>query len=173
MSTQENIQNIMSKKLITVAEDASLDAAYAVMIKNNIRHLPVTNEDSAVVGVLSDRDLQRALKSHVVGSGLARWESCEFDPQHVVADYMSWPVKTVDYAMPLKEVVEYMIEERVSSLMVSRNGEVVGIVTTIDLLKLLADVLGDEHHTWKKTLETIMLSPGVSVTAQTLANSGI
>jgi len=163
----------MSKKLITISEDASLDAAYAVMIKNGIRHLPVVNELSAVIGVLSDRDLQRALKSHVVGSGLARWESCEFNSEHVVADYMSWPVKTIDVGTPLKEVVENMIEERISSLIVSREGEVIGIVTTIDLLRMLADILGEEHHTWKKTLETIMLNPGLGVTAQTFANSGI
>jgi CBS domain-containing protein len=165
----------MSKKLIVVSEDASLDAAYSLMKRHDIRHLPVVNDDGGVIGILSDRDLQRALKSHVSGIGLTRWESCEFDSSLIVSDYMTWPVKSVDLSAPLKSVVEMMIGEKISSILVSSSSGVVGIVTTIDLLRFLVELLGDDEKSWKMSLENVFRRANFTfgAAAQSLANAGI
>lgn len=169
----ESVLKVMSKHLVLVSEDASLDVAYSLMRKNTIRHLPVTNEKGHVVGIISDRDLQRALKSHVVGEGFAKWESCEFDGTSVVADYMSWPVRTVDLSSNLKSVTEAMIKEKVSCYLVTKEGQVMGIVTTEDLLRLLAQLLGESHTTWKETLSDVFSFEKTGAYAQALADVGI
>lgn len=175
MKPSEKIEHVMSKKLLVINEGASLDAAYAIMKKNDIRHLPVVNDSGGVVGILSDRDLQRALKSHVTGVGLTRWESCEFDSSQVVHDYMTWPVRSVELTSPLKNVVDLMIAEKISSLLVSSKSEVVGIVTTVDLLKLLSHLLGNDEKNWKMSLESVLAKANMSLgaAAQTLSNAGI
>lgn len=168
----ESALKLMTKNLVMVHEDASLDVAYTMMKKNGIRHLPVLNEHEHVVGVLSDRDLQRALRSNVVGVGIGKWESCEFDPAHCVADYMSWPVKTVALETSVKAIVGMMLKEKVSSYLVTSEGQITGIITTDDLLKYLAKIL-DEERSWKETLEDLFAWEKTGAYAQALADSGI
>ena len=50
------VGEIMSTTLITVPSTQSVDASLAIMSKNNIRHLPIVDDDT-VVGVLSLGDL--------------------------------------------------------------------------------------------------------------------
>ena len=169
----EKALTVMSKNLITIHEGGSLDMAYALMKKNQIRHLPVLNENEKVVGILSDRDLQRALKSKVLGSGVTKWESCEFDPGSLVGDYMSWPVKTVDVTVSLRTLTDLMLKEKVSSYLVTKETQVVGIVTTDDLLKYLAHLLGENHETWQDTLTDLFSFGRMGAYAQYIAEAGV
>ena len=94
--SEQQVQQNMSKDLVTVRASDSLDLAYAKMVRHEIRHLPVLNEENQLVGLLSDRDLQRALKSTVSGTDSFKFESCEFDPTSKVFDYMSSPIQSVE-----------------------------------------------------------------------------
>lgn len=163
----------MSKALVTILETESLESAYAVMQKNTIRHLPVVNEDGDVVGILSERDLERAMISEVSGEGAYRNESCQFDPDNLVRDYMSWPVKTVHKDAPLKSVAQKMIKEKVSSYLVTDNSKVLGILTTEDLLKVLVSLLNETESELKLSIENILMNPSIGRFAQTISDVGI
>lgn len=115
----------MSTKLITISHGRSVAEARQLMEERRIRHLPVTDNEGFVIGILSDRDLVR-------GHGL-------------VKDCMSWPAITVGQETPVADLVEGMIDEKVSAFLVTgENSEVVGIVTSEDLLKLLPPLLREE-----------------------------
>lgn len=135
---------IMSRHLITVHVEDSIRKAYQLMVEHKIGHLPVIDETAHVVGILSDRDVKRAM---LPKSGLeeAAWDdaSTEFNPEHKVYDFMSWPVKTIDENCPVLAVVRIMIEHKISAMIVvSAHGDYPrGIVTTDDLLKLLVSML--------------------------------
>ena len=51
------IFNIMSTPLFTIPENALVFEGLLMMMKNNIKHLAVTNENGKVVGILTNRDL--------------------------------------------------------------------------------------------------------------------
>jgi acetoin utilization protein AcuB len=57
---QKRAHQIMSRKPISVAKDATLEKAVETLLKNNISCLPVTNEDGDVVGLLTWKDLLAA-----------------------------------------------------------------------------------------------------------------
>lgn len=121
----------MSKSLISVRWNSSLYEASVLMEEKHIRHLPVVDSDGFVVGILSDRDVMRALDPQrpIFRDGL------------IVGDYMSWPVIQVDEGASVEEVAEAMIQEKVSAFLVCREEQLIGIVTSEDLLKVLAQVL--------------------------------
>ncbi len=54
------IKDVMSKNLLVVKPGDDLDYVMAVMIQNNIRHLPVV-EESGLIGLLSMRDVVKVL----------------------------------------------------------------------------------------------------------------
>ena len=57
------IDKSMTSKVITISKDAGLDEAKKRMEDNNIRHLPVVEEDNTLIGIITDRDIRSALPS--------------------------------------------------------------------------------------------------------------
>lgn len=131
----------MTRNLVTIQSSGVLDEAFGLMQSNKIRHLPVVDELGDVVGILSDRDLQRAmLPEHDKDS--PREISFKFDPGFSVRDFMSWPVQTVTEETPILVVAQKMLEEKISAFLVEdSSGEVQGIITTDDLLRVLISLL--------------------------------
>lgn len=112
----------------TIKGNVTLSEALHMMRVNRYRHLPVTVGDKAV-GLVSDRDLKWALSL-----GLP-----EFTP---VSDVMTEVSATVRPGDPLAEMLEDFIEQKQGSALVTGPaGEVVGIVTTTDLARILQEIL--------------------------------
>lgn len=59
------MMDITSKPLITVNGNTPIINAIRVMQKNNVRHLPIT-EKGELIGIVTQRDLLRALALHVL-----------------------------------------------------------------------------------------------------------
>lgn len=132
-------QESMSTDLMMIGWQERIETAYRRMTTARIRHLPVHDESGEIVGMISDRDVQRAMISQIDGVE----ETIEFDPDARVTDYMSWPVKRVEQDTDLCRVAERMIEEKVSSMLICQGKRPVGIVTAEDLLKVLVELLAD------------------------------
>ena len=157
----------MSTDLVSVQGREKLIAAYDKMRRNRIRHLAVIDGDGIVVGILSDRDVNRAMHSHVVNSGSQmKTEEVSFEPEATVQDYMSWPVKTFDKDRLIKDVAKEMIREKISAFLVTdgRN-EISGIITTEDLLRVLIEVLEGPEPVRAWNLDKLLKLPFTQVYA--------
>ena len=111
----------------------TLAAAKALMEMEDIRHVPVVDNDK-LVGILTDRDVQKHagyLESTLINAAMVR--------EPITAA----PEMTVETAALL------LITNHVRALPVVENGRLVGIITTTDLLGALLDVLQAIRETWK------------------------
>jgi CBS domain-containing protein len=148
----------MSSPLITIGWNERMESAYRRMQTQRVRHLPVTDESGEIIGVLSDRDVQRSMISKIdrpVGQILSD-ETIQFDAASRVRDYMSWPAKSVDLRADLRSVAARMVDEKVSSILVYDGSTPVGIVTAEDLLKVLIELLSDPRAQLRWTLEQVL-----------------
>jgi signal-transduction protein with cAMP-binding, CBS, and nucleotidyltransferase domain len=135
-------QEIMSKKLITVGMNQYVIEAYHLMQKNKIRHLPVVDDRGQLIGILSDRDIQRCIrydrKSHSAQLDI----ELNLDPKIQVAEAMSWPVHKTSGEASVRDVALSMLNGKMSSMMIEcQTTGKRGIITTDDLLKLLISLL--------------------------------
>ena len=122
------VDELMTTNVLTVSEKETLKLADAEMRLGNFRHLPVMDEKQHVVGVLSDRDVLRALKRH--SSDLP------------VGQIMTRHVHTVRTGTPAERAATIMMERGVGALPVIGDGEVlVGILTVSDFLQIARDAL--------------------------------
>jgi acetoin utilization protein AcuB len=136
---KNHIDQIMTKKLITVNITDSVRKAYQLMQECHIRHLLVLDEDETIVGILSDRDLQRAIKPQ---KNSLDEPVIEFDSKFLARDFMSWPVQTIAVDTPLYEAVQLMLSQKISAfLAVDANDIPQGIITTDDFLRVLLSIL--------------------------------
>jgi acetoin utilization protein AcuB len=99
------------------------------MREHAIRHLPVLH-GGKLVGLITERDLR--LVESLAG----------VDPTKVkVEDAMSTGIYSVGPDSPLDEVVATMAEHKYGSAVVMHNEKVVGIFTTVDACRALAELL--------------------------------
>ena len=57
------VSELMSKKLFTVSPDDSVEAAVRLLQQRGVRHLLVIDKHGALVGIMSDRDIKRAMET--------------------------------------------------------------------------------------------------------------
>ena len=123
------IQKYMTTSPHSIGVEQPLSKAHAMLREHGIRHLPVLH-GGTLLGMLTERDL--ALVETLNG----------VDPTQVkVEDAMSTIVYAVGPDAPLDEVVATMGERKYGSAVVMQNGKVVGIFTTVDVCRALAELL--------------------------------
>src|SRR5215218_2404102 len=71
------LEEIMSAPLITIMSYDSIDTASQIMVKNNIKHLVVLEEDNRIVGLLSVTDINRRL-AKILLDDYSRYRSLRF-----------------------------------------------------------------------------------------------
>lgn len=115
------IRDVMTRRVETVSAVESVEAALSRMRQKRIRHLVVTR-GKEVVGVVSTRDLKS------LGSpGRAQ----------AVEDIMVSPAVTAAPEMTLRKAANLLRGRTIGCLPVMQDHELVGIVTTTDLLELV------------------------------------
>jgi acetoin utilization protein AcuB len=124
-----HIKKYMTADVQTIGDEQPMSVAHRMMRENRIRHLPVLHR-SKLVGVVTDRDLRMVETLSDV------------DPVKVtVSEAMTSNVYTVDPDIGLDEVVSAMALHKYGSAVVVDHGHVVGIFTTVDACRALADLL--------------------------------
>jgi acetoin utilization protein AcuB len=164
----------MAKKIFTVLPDTKVFDAYEFMNEKRVRHLLVVDKDNVVVGVISDRDFQRALTTHIEKTEHLKIIAEHFNPEDEVQDYMNWQISQVSIDLGLKQVAYRILEEKISSVIVTDAGnKVVGILTTDDLIWVLVKLLEEKDHSFIEELKSELMNSPLGSIANTLSQSGI
>jgi acetoin utilization protein AcuB len=137
------VGDYMTPGAYVVAVHDKVSQAKRIMQEHGIRHLPVMKDDGTVAGIVSDRDLSQAQALHPNGL--------------TVEDAMTPRPYTVAPNAMLNVVARAMVKRRCGSAVVVDRNAVVGILTTIDAMQALADVL--EGKASRQTTEGIGARP--------------
>ena len=134
MKAIPRVDKYMTTSPHTIGIDQPLLHAHALMSKYKIRHLPVLKAGK-LVGVLTDRDL------HLVET------LKDVEPDNVaVEDAMTANPYSVEPDSPLDTVAAEMAEHKYGCAVVLDGGHVVGVLTTVDLARVLAETLRHRSH---------------------------
>jgi CBS domain-containing protein len=132
-------RDLMTPKPVTVSPQTSFGEVWDLMRDMEIRHIPVV-QAGTLLGILSERDLARLDVNRVLTVEGA--DALRRDLATPVVDVMSADVITVEPETTLSDVVAVFLESKVGALpVVEPSGEVVGIVSYIDVLRALQDGL--------------------------------
>ena len=129
------VARTMTREVVCVSPSHSLTNAYGLMTEWGIRHLPVV-DGRRLVGILSDRDL--------LLSGMRTVSGVAFPPQ-AVGEVMTPRPMTCRRGTTIGEAAAMMLDHKIDSLpVVDLDGDLVGLLTTSDLLGLLRERDADE-----------------------------
>ena len=118
------VSQIMSKNVLTVDTSATLQESAQNMRKSNIGCVIVTGENGEPLGIVTERDFV----TKVAAEGMPLFtEICEV---------MSSPLITINPEETVWEASETMKEKGIHKLPVKDNGQIIGILTTTDIVKI-------------------------------------
>lgn len=129
MKAIPTVQKFMSAAPHSIGVDQPLSRAHAMLRDHRVRHLPVLR-GGRLVGLLTERDLHLIESLAGVDQDTTR-----------VDEAMATSVYAVPPDTPLDEVVEEMAQHRYGSVVVMESDRVVGIFTTVDACRALAELL--------------------------------
>jgi CBS domain-containing membrane protein len=135
MFSKRKVADVMTRDVLTLYEESSLQQVLSALGPYRFRHLPVV-DGKRVVGIISQRDLL-LLSTQGLGHGPAsQAREARLMEEVFLRDVMTTQVVTIEPEATLAEAGRRMLESRIGALpVVDRDGELVGIVTENDLLR--------------------------------------
>jgi len=149
------VRELMSIDVKTVGADWSLEELGRCLTDHSISGAPVVTPAGKVVGVVSVTDLARAVSEQEAAppeehdffarsfqAAVALDDLVDMrlvrESHRKVRDVMTPAVFEVDDGATVGEVAQMMVRGRIHRVFVTRKGAIVGVVSALDLLRLLA-----------------------------------
>ncbi len=142
-------KDIMRRNPVTVSEGMTVRELARVFVERRISGAPVVDREGRLRGVISQTDLVRRDREMRPASELPAF----YQPAEKVVDASGYQVEDPDYARvrdimtpavlaaeeetPIEEVARMMLRKRIHRIIITRRGRLVGIVTTMDMLRAL------------------------------------
>lgn len=136
MKKRVPVSSIMTKNLVTADVNDSLRHVNTLLKDNNIRHVPVVS-GSKLVGIISKSDIMR-LSFGDIFDGQTEADEAVFDLLKLEQVMVSNP-KVITEEETIQEVAEKFTQVEFHALPVVKGEEIVGIVSTTDLVKYLLE----------------------------------
>ncbi len=128
----------MTRRPITINEEASINQALQLMREEKIRRLPVLDKHGHLVGIVSEKDLLYASPSPA--TTLSIYEIPYLLSKVKIRDLMTTEVITVSEDTPLEQAARVMADNKIGGLPVMRGGKLVGIITETDMFKIFLEL---------------------------------
>lgn len=138
------VEEIMSTKVWSAHPDTLISDVAVTMCFNKISGVPVLDDDDNIVGMLSEKDILRAMYpdiSEIMDGTRIDFEELEKEYRdvinHKVSDLMSTHVHTVSPQDPVLRAVSVMCVNKIRRIPVAKDGKLIGIISIGDVHKAI------------------------------------
>ncbi len=139
------VKDIMTQSVKTGKSDTLIKDIASLMCLNKISGVPVVDENDILIGVLSEKDILKAMfpdVAQVMEEGKPDFESIEADYTNVLGknagDLMTTAVASVTPDMPLLKAASMMCVKNIRRIPVTDNNKkLVGIISIGDVHKAI------------------------------------
>jgi CBS domain-containing protein len=148
-------KDVMTKDIVTVKEDTTIEEIVSLMVKNQISGVPVVDDKNCLVGIVTEHDLLYKKKLPMSISWIYQYgsyASTELAEERrkvqarIASEIMTGKVVSVDEQTPLVTIIHLMIDKGIKRVPVTKDRELVGTVSKADVLKvLLADIRREDQ----------------------------
>ena len=134
------VHEYMRANPITISPEATCSDAFRLMQEKDIDKLPVVAREGDLAGIVTKKDLLYVLPSSA--ALLSLYEIDSLLGAMPVARVMTRRVILVSEDCPLEEAARLMADNNIGGLPVTRNRQVVGMITEADIFRAMMEALG-------------------------------
>ena len=133
------VDEFMTSDLCTLRESDSINDAREIMTEKHIRHIPVTDNNNHLLGLVTQRDVLAATEPALVQA--ARSMSNEGESEIRLSDIMIRNVRVILETDSLRQAALYMQSHKYGCLPVVSDDRLVGIITDSDFVTIAINLL--------------------------------
>jgi CBS domain-containing protein len=122
-------RDVMQSDILTVTPETPVLDIHRMFVQEEIHGAPVVDDDGVVCGVVSTLDLLRIVRDE--------FEPSVGDDDLTARDAMSRELVSVPSTATVAEIAKVMRSQRIHRVLVIDNKELLGVITTFDLLQVL------------------------------------
>jgi len=154
MGDEIRAMDIMTRDVITVKKDHTVNQVIEILMNKNISGVPVVDDEEKVIGIVTEGDLiYRSKKLEIpryftiLDSYIFLDNTKKMEEQirkmvgYRVEDIMTKDVVTVEEEDTIEDIATIMTKKNVNRVPVLKNGKLVGIVTRRDIIRAYASDL--------------------------------
>ncbi len=123
-AVNESVRKIMGERVKRLSYDRTIPEAVKFFLQTKVGGAPIVDNDDVVLGILSERDLVKTIAGKVTGK--------------LVRDYMTKKPICGSIGMKFDDACKIMLRNGFRRLPIIKEKELVGIVTTMDMIKLIS-----------------------------------
>jgi predicted transcriptional regulator len=155
MSRTRHVKDLMSPDIMTVADDMTTDDLARYLIEREIPGAPVVDSQGHLIGVVSMTDIGRNMAEPSEfapsrSSGFYRDSAADLTLEDLgqrdveggavtVRDVMTPAIHQVPISASVAEAARIMVDQHIHRLVVTHGKEPVGIITSMDVLRMVAE----------------------------------
>jgi predicted transcriptional regulator len=155
MSNTRRVKDLMNPDIMTVADEMTTDELARYLLEHEISGAPVVDGQGHLIGVVSMTDIGRTMAepSDVESSrssGFYRDIAADYSLEEpgeryvdqravTVRDVMTPVIHQVPMTASVAQAARIMVDQHIHRLVVTQGKEPVGIITSMDVLKMVAD----------------------------------
>ena len=122
-------KDIMTEHVICIHKDTPIYEAIDLMVTNSITGIPVIEDDSTLVGILSEQDVLRLFDTY------------ESEKNKTVNDFMTQPAIHFEQDESVFDICSCMIQNSIRRVPITSDNKVVGVISRSDILKQILNLL--------------------------------
>ena len=137
------VKNRMTPNPIVATLKTNYNDALRLLKQNNIQHLPIVDAKGRPVGIVTRSNMLRTQPSPV--TTLNVFEIASFLDNVTMEKIMTSPVLGVDESCSITNAAKFMLDNKIDSLVVMREGTLVGIITIADIFRTFIEITGGDQ----------------------------
>ena len=137
MNDRTPISSIMTREVVTLNSNDTLENAEHLFKSKKIRHIPIV-KDNRIIGILSYTDLLRISFADAIDDDEEFVDTIVYN-MFTIEQVMAKNLVSVSSADTVKHVAEILSKKEFHAIPVVEGTKLVGIVTTTDLINFLLD----------------------------------
>lgn len=159
-------RDIASLQVTTIGPGTSVRHAARIMLAHGISGLPVVEDETRIVGIITEGDLIRRSelglgKSQILElAGVDARAAQDYVKRHSwsVADVMTRQVISVDENESIAKVAELLEQHGIKRLPVTSDGKLIGLISRADLLRVIATTSPERIAAGDKAIHTSIVA---------------
>jgi acetoin utilization protein AcuB len=137
------VKNRMTPNPIVANPKTNYNEALRLMKQNQIKHLPIVDAKGKPIGIVTQHNMLRATPSPV--TSLNVFEIASFLDNVTMETIMTSPVLAVDEACSITNAANFMLINKIDSLLVMRDETLAGIITIADIFRTFIEITGGDQ----------------------------
>jgi CBS domain-containing protein len=130
MLAKITVADYMATRLITLTKDTDVIDAIKKLLDHKITSAPVVDSKGQLIGMFSEKDGMKVFLESVYDQGMSG----------KVGEFMTTETINVDASMCIVDLAEQFETSSVRSFPVFQDGEFVGVISRVDVLRALVSI---------------------------------